>query len=179
VRSKPIGRTLMKIRQVLAMTLVLESVLPAAETARADAPRAAVFPFELDDTSLQGSMQGQDPDDLARLARLDNQLRNGLARSGRYMPVAIAAEPGGRTLWSCNGCEADAARKADARFAVVGWVQKVSNLILNINLVIRDVGTGQRVAGGSVDIRGDTDESWTRGLAYLLRNRIFTGEPVP
>lgn len=165
----------MRIPHVLAMMLV---VGPLADTALADPPRAAVFPFELDDTSLQGSMQGQDRDDLARLARLDTQLRDGLARSGRYTPVAVAVEPGGRTLWSCNGCEADQARKVDARFAVVGWVQKVSNLILNINLVIRDVGTGQRVAGGSVDIRGDTDESWTRGLAYLLRNRILTGDPV-
>jgi hypothetical protein len=24
-----------------------------------------------------------------------------------------------------------------------------------------------------VDIRGDTDESWRRGLSYLLRNRIL------
>ena len=162
----------MRLSIALATALLMSS-LPAALAAP---PKAAVFPFELDDTSLQGSMQGADKDDLARLARLDTQLRDELARSGRYTPVAIAAEPGGRTLWSCNGCEADQARHAEARFSVVGWVQKVSNLILNINLVIRDVATGERVAGGSVDIRGDTDESWTRGLSYLLRNRILAAE---
>lgn len=167
----------MRVPHVPALALAV--CLPAVHAARADPPRAAVFPFELDDTSLQGAMQGSAADDLARLARLDTQLRDGLARSGRYAPVAVAAEPGGRTLWSCNGCEADMARQAEARFAVVGWVQKVSNLILNINLVIRDVATGQRVAAGSVDIRGDTDESWTRGLAYLLRNRILTAAPAP
>jgi hypothetical protein len=68
------------------------------------------------------------------------------------------------------------ARRDGAAFSIVGWVQKVSNLILNINLVIRDTATGQRVAAGSVDIRGDTDESWTRGLSYLLRNRILVAE---
>jgi hypothetical protein len=169
----------MRLPHASATALLLASILSVVHGAQADPPRAAVFPFELDDTSLQGSMQGQQTDDLARLERLDTQLREGLARSGRYTPVVVATEPGGRTLWSCNGCEADQARRADARFAVVGWVQKVSSLILNINLVIRDVATGQRVAAGSVDIRGDTDESWTRGLSYLLRNRILTGEPIP
>jgi hypothetical protein len=169
----------MRVANALATALSMAVFLPAVHAAQVAPPKAAVFPFELDDTSLQGSMQGQDPDDLARLARLDAQLRDALARSGRYTPVEVPAEPGGRTLWSCNGCEVDRARKAEAAFAVVGWVQKVSNLILNINLVIRDVATGERVAGGSVDIRGDTNESWTRGLSYLLRNRILTGEATP
>ena len=105
---------------------------------------------------------------------LDTQLRDALAQSGKYTPVP--GVPAARTLWSCNGCDVDLARKAGARVSVIGWVQKVSNLILNLNVVIRDVGTGQRIAAGSVDIRGDTDESWTRGLAYLLRNRILSGE---
>ncbi len=143
-------------------------------SAWADAPRTAVFPFELDDTSLQGSMQGENRDDAARLEKLNSQLQNILTASGQYAPVAVAADPKQPTLRTCDGCEVELARKADAKFAVTGWVQKVSNLILNINLVVRDVSTGQRVAGGSVDIRGDTDESWTRGLSYLLRNRILT-----
>jgi hypothetical protein len=29
------------------------------------------------------------------------------------------------------------------------------------------------VGGGSADIRGNTDESWTRGIDYILRNRIL------
>ncbi len=155
---------------------VLAGLLVVGSAARAEPPKAAVFPFELDDTSLQGSMPGQDSSDRTRLARLDAQLRDALARSGRYTPVDVPADPGGRELWSCNGCEVDLARKDGAAFSVIGWVQKVSNLILNINIVIRDVATGQRVAAGSVDIRGDTDESWTRGLSYLLRNRILVAE---
>ena len=145
-------------------------VMPAA---RADAPRTAVFDFELDDTSLQGAMRGVDEADQARLHRLDAQLRAALTQSSRYDVVVVAADPSTPSWWTCDGCEVDAARKAGAQFSVVGWVQKVSNLILNINIVIRDVATGQRVAAGSVDIRGDTDESWTHGLAFLLRNRIL------
>ena len=77
------------------------------------------------------------------------------------------------SLRGCNGCELPSARKLGADFAAVGWVQKVSNLILNLNLQIREVASGRLVAAGSVDIRGNTDESWRRGALYLLEHRIL------
>ena len=154
---------------------VLLTAVPATPGAPAGGPPpiAAVFAFELDDTSLQGEMRGPDAGDRARLDRLDQQLREALAQSGRYAPMSVPTNPGEASWWTCDGCEVDPARKAGAKVSVIGWVQKVSNLILNINVVVRDVTTGHRIAAGSVDIRGDTDDSWTRGLSYLLRNRIF------
>ena len=151
-------------------------ILPAPR-ARAEAPRTAVFPFVLDDTSLQGEMQGRAAGDAARLARLDAQLLEALGRSGEY--TAVPASAGGQDLRICGACALKLARKAGAQLSVVGWVQKVSNLILNINIAVYDVASERRVAGGSVDIRGDTDESWTRGLSYLLRNRILAGDSGP
>jgi len=52
-------------------------------------------------------------------------------------------------------------------------VQKVSNLILNINVYIEDAQSGRMEFIRSVDIRGNTDESWRRGLDYLLRNYLL------
>ena len=52
-------------------------------------------------------------------------------------------------------------------------MQKVSNLILNLNLQVRDVAGGAIVAAGTVDIRGNTDKSWRRGVLYLLEHRIL------
>ena len=49
-------------------------------------------------------------------------------------------------------------------------MQKVSNLILNINLQLRDVATGKLVQAASTDIRGNTDESWEHGIRYLIKN---------
>jgi Protein of unknown function (DUF2380) len=49
-------------------------------------------------------------------------------------------------------------------------VQKVSNLILNINVYMEDAESGKMKFARSIDIRGNTDESWRRGLDYLLRN---------
>jgi len=57
----------------------------------------------------------------------------------------------------------------DAGDATRCWVQKVSNLILNINLEMR-AGVGVVRYRGSVDIRGNTDESWLRGVRRLAEN---------
>ena len=75
-------------------------------------------------------------------------------------------------LNSCNGCEREIARALGAERVLVGWVQKVSNLILNINIQIEDVATGSVILNKSVDLRGNTDDSWRRGIAYLVRDMV-------
>lgn len=87
--------------------------------------------------------------------------------------------------------DADARRDDDRRLALAGaelakelerrgmapgpgdtqrcWVQKVSNLILNINLEVRSAAGATRYRG-SVDIRGNTDEAWLRGVRRLAEN---------
>ena len=161
-----------------ALLLLVCLAVPAA--ARAMPQRAAVFPIELDDTSLQGAGAAESPQDLARLHRLDEQLRAALVASGRYAPVdlqALGPQIAAQSLRVCDACAVALAQKAGAQVAVNGWVQKVSVLILNINLVVRDTATGQMLRAGSVDIRGDTDESWQRGLAWLLDHRILSAAP--
>lgn len=172
-----IFKTPSRVGSAQARAVLAASTLFLAPFAvRAEALRAAVFPFELDDTSLQGEVGGPRANESQRLALIDGELRDLLAKSGRYDPVplgpAVAKKAADMDLRTCDGCEVPLARDIGAAVSVVGWVQKVSPLILNINLVIRDAKTGKAVNGGSVDIRGDTDESWTRGVKYLLRDRM-------
>ena len=58
--------------------------------------------------------------------------------------------------------------------AVTGTVQKVSNLILNVNVYVAGEDGTERAF--SADIRGNTDESWRRGLDWLIRNRLGLAE---
>jgi hypothetical protein len=145
--------------------------------ARAAAPlQVAVFDFELIDTSLQGEVDGPRPDEQGRLMRAGDQVRKALAESGGFTildiaPVNVAAH--GSNLQACGGCEVALARQLGADLVITGTVQKVSNLILNINFYLRDVHTGQLVTAMSADMRGNTDESWTRAADYLLRNRLL------
>ena len=71
-------------------------------------------------------------------------------------------------LHACNGCERDIGRHVGADWVIVGWVQFVSNLILNLNVVATDVATGGPVAHAFVDLRGNTERSWRRATTYLL-----------
>jgi hypothetical protein len=52
--------------------------------------RAAIFDFELIDTSLEGAMNGPRPDETARLVRLGDQLRTLVTSSGKLEVIDIA-----------------------------------------------------------------------------------------
>jgi len=73
-------------------------------------------------------------------------------------------------LRACNGCELDIGKALGAERIALCWVQKVSNLILNINVEVRNVASGETVYAKSVDIRGNTDEAWLRGVRRLVDN---------
>jgi hypothetical protein len=150
--------------------------LAIATPVRADPPKLAVFDFELVDTSLQGEVIGPRADEHDRLMRVGDQLRKELAESGRFQLLDIStvnAAAHGSNLQACGGCDVKYAQQLGADLAMTGVVQKVSNLILNINVYLRDVHTGALVTSISVDLRGNTDESWSRATSYLLRNRLL------
>ncbi|HYZ64123.1 MAG TPA: DUF3280 domain-containing protein [Acetobacteraceae bacterium] len=153
------------------MRACLIAALLAAGPVSAEPSRLAVFDFTLTNTSGLPTT----PEEAGRLRRLDAQLRTALSRRFTVVDTAPVQPDLARvdTIRGCNGCELDLARRLGADQAAYGWVQKVSNLILNVNLVIEDASTGQTLRAGSVDIRGNTDESWQRGLRYLLDERLF------
>jgi len=165
----------------MRFTIMLALALAATPFAagQAEPIRTAVFDLQLVDTSLEGEMNGASEVESRRLAMLSERLRAALAASGRYelvdiAPVQEAARQ--QNLQSCGGCDRRMAAELGADLAVTGFVQKVSNLILNINLYVRDVESGRLVEGYSADIRSNTDESWTRGLDWLLKNRLLAKE---
>ncbi len=126
---------------------------------------------------LNTSPEQTTADEERRLAALAARLREGLEQSGRFVfvdtePVAKKADLY-QNLAHCNGCDARLAKELGADLALTGEVQKTSNLILSISIYVRDADTGQLVGGGSADIRGNTDESWRRGIDYILRNRLL------
>ncbi len=135
------------------------------------------------DFELIDDTQDKDPETLAaqqkRLALVTKQLRQELDQAGLYhvldnAPAAdfIAQLRAGQELHSCNGCELDIGHRLGADFVLTAWAQKVSNLILNLNIEIKNVASGQKVLNKSVDIRGNTDQSWSRGITYMVRDMV-------
>lgn len=159
-----------------APCILVGLTLLTAASAHAAPPKIAVFDFELVDTSLQGEVDGPRPDEQARLMRAGDQLRKALVESGKFEVLDIApvnAAAHGSNLQACGGCDLQYAQQLGADLAITGVVQKVSNLILNMNIDLRDVHTGRLITPISVDLRGNTDESWSRAMSYLLRNRLL------
>jgi hypothetical protein len=112
---------------------------------------------------------------LARAAMVSDTLRAQLHEHVLYRVAdnapareLIASLAATQNLNACNGCELDVGRKLGVDKVGVCWVQKISNLILNINLRIEDVRSGQTVFQRSVDIRGNTDVAWRRGATALV-----------
>ncbi|MER0239369.1 DUF3280 domain-containing protein [Fulvimarina sp. MAC8] len=138
-----------------------------------EAQKVAIFPFELIDSSLEGDMMGENPDETARLAKLAPMLREDFGILSGYDVIDTSSadeQVAGVNLQSCGNCGLTFAEDLGAEIAVFGTVQKVSNLILNINAYVYDVESRKQIARGSADIRSNTDQSWERGIDYLFDN---------
>ncbi|WP_025037711.1 DUF3280 domain-containing protein [Bradyrhizobium sp. DOA9] len=160
---------------IMRALLATAALLLTGSAALADPPKLAVFDFELVDTSLPGEFYGSKPEE-ARLLRISEQLRKELAESGKFQvldigPVREAARHA--NLQACGGCDLKLAGQLGADLEITGLVQKVSNLIINLNVYLRDVKTGNMITVASADMRGNTDESWSRTMSYLIRNRLL------
>ena len=183
--GKKYGRTLLSFSKSTllgSLFLALALALPAT-TMRAAAPPSLAFlgTFFLNDNE---GLEPTNDAERARLKRTGEEFAQQLTASGRYKIVptpddARAKIAAGQTLGECGGCEADYGRALGAD--LVAWirVQKVSNLILNMNVYIADVKSGSMLLTKSVDLRGNTDDSWSRSLRYLVKNSVLTADIKP
>ncbi len=163
-----------------AFSLVVALALAPTVAPAVQLPAVVVLPFELIDEQHELAPAKVE---YGRLPVITRQLAEGLQSMGLYR--VVDTEPA-RTLIDdfrsheylrdCNGCELQIGKALKADRVLVGWVQKVSNLILNINIRVEDVSNGATVLQKSVDIRGNTDDSWRRGVNALLRDMVDKGQ---
>jgi hypothetical protein len=158
-----------------ALVVAIGLLVPLPAQA-ADAPLKTIvlLDFELIDGTLD---RASDAAQQERLKKISQALRQEFIDRHLYTVLdntpaeALITDLGGRfKLYDCNGCDVDIGRALGADRTLTAWVQKVSNLILNINIQIRDVQSGLIVLTRSVDIRGNTDVSWLRGVRYMTRS---------
>ena len=159
---------------VAALLAVVPQTAPAG--AAEAGPRVAVLDVELLKADYLPNADRVTPEERARLDMVAELVRERLRAEGydavpaAETTAAIHAADPGQYLHSCNGCERRIARDLGADWVAVGWIQFVSYLILNLNVMVVDVETGAPVARAFVDLRGSTDRSWRRATTYLLDN---------
>jgi hypothetical protein len=161
--------------------LVLLTLLLGVPAASAEPAKTAVFGLELIDTS-QEAERGVREDQTRRLDLASAELRGLLAASPQLQLVDLTPKLDAirqkAPLHKCNGCDEDLARELGADLAVTGVVQKTSNLILSFAITVKEARSGKVIRAGQVDIRGNTDDNWLRGIRWIVRNRLLA-EPLP
>ena len=135
----------------------------------------AVLDFELVDEQNNPLTKAAQ---LLRLAQATGQIQRELAERGLYRVLDAAPSAGLQAklrdqqeyLYRCDDCADQVGRLLGAELVMATWVQKVSELILNLNVQIYDVKAQQVLLSKSVDMRGNDDTSWTRAVRYLVRD---------
>lgn len=159
--------------------LVLLGALPGAAVAAPD--KAAIFGIELNDPAVVGGRKAR-PDEVRRLALVTEELRKALTAGGAVETVDVAPQDAEiakqAPLYKCEGCAATIAKALGADLAINGFVEKGSNQIFNLYVVISDAATGKVVRGGQVVIRADTDDTWAHAMRWIVKNRLLA-EPLP
>jgi hypothetical protein len=163
------------IRHVLAMLGMIIAAISASHAG----PRTAIFPFELIDVSLSGQYIGPDAAETQRLALITDELRKLVTRDADYEVIDLSgladdivkAAP----IHKCGGCEVGLARQAGASLVIAGTVRKVSNLVLEVHLFVTDVANGKPTKVHRVELRGNTDETWLRGVRRVVGNHLAGG----
>jgi len=179
------------MKQICAATALMRVFVLAAfcaagalaDNARAEtkAPlKIAVFDMELDDFSAGGPIAGESAEETARLKRMSALARELFVRSGLFevMDASASANPTAKAHWlrKCNGCEADIARDMGADLSFLGFFRKISVMEQSLEFRIRDARTGEVLNVSNTDLRGETDESWTRALTWLIELRLIKPE---
>lgn len=161
-----------------------QSPQPPDRAAPAGLPSLAVIDFELVDEQNNPAAQAAQE---IRLRNATAQLQRELAERKLYR--IVDPEPSAQLqrelrsqqsfLYRCDDCAAQIGQLLGADLVMATWVQKVSELILNLNVQIFDVRSQKVVFAKSVDMRGNTDLSWTRAVHYLVRDMAERRERIP
>jgi len=167
-----------------ALAVLAFTVLPALsiQDARAAQPETvAVLPVELIIDNKPAPHSPDRPGEIERAGYMTDHIRAAFDLSGDYELVALERARGTvsemmnsvKYLHKCERCVKTIGTELGVDYVATVWVQVVSNLIINFNLVLRDGQTGEVIRTSFIDIRGNNNNTWRTGTNYLLE-KFFT-----
>jgi hypothetical protein len=168
-------------QSLIFCVLLLTSLAPASGRTEERPPiKLAVFDFELDDFTAGGPLAGESATETAMLRNVTALARERLAQSGLFEIVdgSASANEMVRTHWlrKCNGCETSIAHELGADMSFLAFFRKISVMEQYLEFRIRDSRTGVLMNVSQTDLRGETDESWSRAITWLIRYRLVEPE---
>ena len=157
------------------------SLTPRQNSFPSPAPpvKIAVFEFELEDFSAAGQAKAVAAE-TSYLAQATDEAEQQLRASGRYTvidavhsDISAAKEQG---LRNCGGCEAPIALSLGADEALIGVVTKISMTEYTVRFRVSNAQNGELISTYSTDLRMGADYSWSRGVRWLMQNRMLASK---
>jgi hypothetical protein len=133
-----------------------------------------ILPFEIvDNTPVPGGAERNS----SMLEKLTDFVAQRIDAADLYRVVpmervrAVVADARlGTDVHTCNLCEIDLAKEAGGDRVMVGWIYKMSTLVLTLHIEIKDVDTEETVLLKAYDFRGDNEYAWRRAAEYMVRD---------
>lgn len=187
MRPEDPGRSAGLVMHRTVSAVLLCALLTALSTglnaASESVPSIVVIDFALQDDMVPGpGRRAPGAEDLARrVDMLRDYFLDAVRQSDKYRLLELDRESDeykallrshGR-LFQCKQCIASYGRLVHSDYILHGWVQRVSNLIINFNVEILESKSGKVYDRASIDTRGNTDKSWMDGASFLKRHLIY------
>ncbi|MEW8150288.1 MAG: DUF2380 domain-containing protein [Candidatus Thiodiazotropha endolucinida] len=143
-------------------------------TKAAQMERLVVLPFEIvDNTPVTGSDNHHEK----LLEKLTSFIGESIDNEGIFDVVSqkqvndvVNAAHLGTYIHTCNHCEYDLAKKVEGDKVMIGWIYKMSILILTMHIEVKDVESKKTVISKAYDFRGDNEKAWLRAAKYMVRD---------
>lgn len=163
------------MRIALLSTVIL--VLFSGTVAAADTTTVAVLDTEVIIDNKPRNAPDR-PGELERARYMTAHIRKAFELSDAYelVPLDKAGDlvkqlkESRKYLHQCEPCARQIGRELGVDYVATSWVQVVSNLIVNLNLTLRDGQTGKVIKTSFNDIRGNNNSTWRGGTNYNLEN---------
>jgi hypothetical protein len=137
--------------------------------------KIAIFEFELEDFSAAG--QTKSVPETSYLAQATDEAEQQLRASGRYTVIdAVHSGISAAKERNCGGCEAPIALSRGADEAFIGVVIKISMTEYIVRFRISNAQNGELISTYSTDLRMGADYSWSRGVRWLMQNRMLASK---
>ena len=136
--------------------------------------KLVILPFEIvDNTPVPGAEERH----AKMLGEMVRNVSEQIEKAGIYHVASqkqvddtVADAHLGTDIHTCNHCEIDMAKQLGGDKVMVGWIYKMSLLILTLHIEVKDVASERTLISKAYDFRGDNEKAWRRAAQYMVRD---------
>jgi hypothetical protein len=158
----------------LSVVLIIACIVLPVTANAVQGERLVVLPFEMVDNT---PVPGGDERNQEMLDKITRFIAQRIEQEGLFEVIpqnqvneAVSAAQLGTYIHTCNRCEYDLAKQVGGDKVMIGWIYKMSMLILTMHIEIKTVASEKTLISKAYDFRGDNEKAWRRAAQYMVRD---------